>query len=148
MFVVDDPRSPEWVEEAAAAAKAKCRVAVAVFAGLEAARASRTASPAVELAQKIAASKHMKLEGYMAYSGGASHTKGWEAGARNRPNDLSGRAGDARLGEEGGPAGRRLSAADLPARTTSTRRTDLTELECGSYVFMDTAYFGGRRQDR
>ena len=34
MFVVDDPVVAGWVEEAAAASNAKCRVAVSVFAGM------------------------------------------------------------------------------------------------------------------
>ena len=122
MFVIDDPQVAGWVEDAAAAANAKCRIAVAVYAGLVR-QGIENGRPAVELAQKIAGSKHMKLEGYMAYSGGASHTKGWE----NRRKKVGRRsvriAGDSRLVEEGGPARRRSSAADLPARTTSTKRT-------------------------
>src|SRR3954451_21301900 len=35
MFVVDDSVVADWVEEAAAAAKVKCRVAVSVFAGMK-----------------------------------------------------------------------------------------------------------------
>src|SRR3954454_22755495 len=66
MFVIDDPQVAGWVEDAAAAANAKCRIAVAVYAGLVR-QGIENGRPAVELAQKIAASKHMKLEGYMAY---------------------------------------------------------------------------------
>src|SRR5688572_30339064 len=77
MFVIDDPIVADWVEEAASAANTKCRVAVAVFAGLTR-QGIENGQPAVDLAKKIASSRQIALEGYMAYSGGASHTKGWE----------------------------------------------------------------------
>src|SRR5436305_1778976 len=78
LFVADDPRVVDGVEQAAAAAKVKPRIAVAVFAGLER-QGIQNGQPAVDLAQKVVASKHMSFEGWMAYSGGASHTHGWEA---------------------------------------------------------------------
>ena len=78
MFVVDDFAVAANVEEAAATAKVKARVAVSVYAGLTR-QGIANGQPALELAQKVAASKHISFEGFMAYSGYASHTKGWEA---------------------------------------------------------------------
>jgi D-serine deaminase-like pyridoxal phosphate-dependent protein len=140
MFVIDDPQVAEWVEDAAAAANAKCRIAVAVYAGLVR-QGIENGRPAVELAQKIAGSKHMKLEGYMAYSGGASHTKGWENRRKKSADDLSGLQETLDLSKKAG-----LEAKIVSGGSTGTYNIDkennLTELECGSYVFMDTAYFG------
>ncbi len=140
MFVIDDPIVADWVEGAAAAAQAKCRVAVAVYAGL-ARQGIENGQPAIELSQKVAASKHMQLEGYMAYSGGASHTKGWEARRKKSADDLSGVQETVELAHKAG-----LPTNIISGGSTGTYNMDkengLTELEVGSYVFMDTVYHG------
>src|ERR1041384_4533040 len=74
MFVVDDPKVADWVEEAAAARNTRLRLGVSVFAGLTR-QGIANGQPAVDLAQKIAKSKRMSFEGFMAYSGAAAHTK-------------------------------------------------------------------------
>lgn len=139
MFVIDDPAVAGWVEDAARAANAKCRIAVAVFAGLTR-QGIENGRPALALAQKIAGSKHMSLEGYMAYSGGAAHTKGWEARRKKSAEDLTGLQETLDLSRKAG-----LEAKIVSGGSTGTYNIDkennLTELECGSYVFMDTGYF-------
>ncbi len=148
MFVVDDPQVLDWVEEAAAAAKVKCRIAVAVFAGMKR-QGIENGQPALALAQRIASSRHMQFEGYMAYSGGASHTKGWEARRRKSAEDLAGLQETLHLTRKAG-----LPINIVSGGSTGTYNIDkensLTELECGSYVFMDTGYFaiGGKTNDQ
>lgn len=147
VFVVDDPAVAEWVEQAAASAKTKCRIAVSVYAGLVR-QGIANGQPALELAQKVAASKQMKFEGYMAYSGAASHTKGWEARRQKSAADLAGLQETLELSRKAG-----LPVNIVTGGSTGTYNMDkdnaLTELECGSYVFMDTAYFavGGKSDD-
>ena len=94
----------DWVEQAAAASQAKCRIAVSVYAGLVR-QGIANGQPALELAQKVASSKHAKLEGYMAYSGGASHTKGSKARSKKSAEDLSGLQETLRAFPEGRSAG-------------------------------------------
>ena len=148
MFVVDDPLVMDWVEEAASAANVKCRIAVAVYAGLTR-QGIENGRPALELAQKAASSPHVIFEGYMAYSGGASHTKGWEARRKKSAEDLSGLQETLELSRKAG-----LRANIVSGGSTGTYNMDkennLTELECGSYVFMDTAYLaiGGKTNDK
>src|SRR5207247_1972200 len=89
MFVVDDPQVVDWVEQAAAAANARVRIAVSVLAGMTR-QGIDAGEPAVTLAQKVAASKRMAFEGFMAYSGGAAHTKTWEARRKRSEADLAG----------------------------------------------------------
>src|SRR4051794_22135487 len=89
MFVVDDPQVVDWVEEAAAARNTRVRVGVSVFAGLTR-QGIENGKPAVDLAQRIVGSKRIGLEGFMAYSGAASHTKTWEARRKKSSNDLAG----------------------------------------------------------
>jgi D-serine deaminase-like pyridoxal phosphate-dependent protein len=144
MFVIDDPLVFDQVEEAAAAEKAKCRIAVAVFASAER-QGIENGQPALELAQKVAGSKHMQFEGYMAYSGAASHTKGWEERRKRSSADLAGVRETVELSRKAG-----LPVGFVSGGSTGTYNIDkdngLTELECGSYVFMDTRYteIGGK----
>jgi D-serine deaminase-like pyridoxal phosphate-dependent protein len=147
MFVVDDPLVVDWVEEAAEAAKVKCRVAVSVFAGLKR-QGIENGQPAVELAQRVASSKHLAFEGFMAYSGDASHTKTWKARRERSARDLAGVQETVALAKKAG-----LPVNIVSGGSTGTYNIDkelgLTELECGSYVFMDSIYqkVGGKNND-
>jgi D-serine deaminase-like pyridoxal phosphate-dependent protein len=147
MFVIDDPSDVDEVEEAAGAAKVKARVAAAVFAGLTR-QGIANGQPALELAQKIHSSKNIQFEGFMAYSGGASHTHGWEARRQKSTTDLSGVQETVALAKKAG-----LPIGIVTGGSTGTYNIDhelgLTELECGSYVFMDSKYnkVGGKSDD-
>lgn len=147
LFVVDDARVVARVEEAAAAAKVKCRIVVSVFAGLTR-QGIANGQPAVELAQRVVSSKLLTFEGWMAYSGGASHTRGFEARKKKSADDLSGINETLALARKAG-----LPEGIVSGGSTGTYNIDhqlgLTELECGSYVFMDTLYkaIGGKGDD-
>jgi D-serine deaminase-like pyridoxal phosphate-dependent protein len=140
MFVVDDPQVVDWVEEAAAASNARLKIAVSVFAGMTR-QGIENGQPAIELAQKVAASKRMEFEGFMAYSGSAAHTKTWPARRTRSADDLAGVRETVSLARRAG-----LPVNIVSGGSTGTYNIDhengLTELEAGSYVFMDTAYFG------
>jgi D-serine deaminase-like pyridoxal phosphate-dependent protein len=148
MFVVDDPIVAGSVEQAAAAAQAKCRVAVSVYAGMKR-QGIENGQPAVDLAQKLSASKHVQFEGFMAYSGSASHTKTWPARRIQSANDLAGVQETVALARKAG-----LPVNFVSGGSTGTYNMDrefgLTELECGSYVFMDSVYrqVGGKSDDQ
>ena len=81
----------------------------------------------------------------MAYSGGAVHTKTWEARRKKSADDLAGVRETVDLARKAG-----LPVNFVSGGSTGTYNIDkdngLTELEAGSYVFMDTNYFGDRRQ--
>ncbi len=147
MFVADDAQVIDWVEEAAAVQSAKPRIAVSVFAGM-ARQGIEGGQPALELAQKISSSKRMRLEGFMAYSGGAAHTRGFEARKLKSMEVLGGVRESRDLANKAG-----LPVNIISGGSTGTynidQETGLTELECGTYVFMDTEYFivGGRDGD-
>lgn len=147
MFVVDDPKVVDLVEEAARAERVKARVAVAVFAGLKR-QGIENGQPAVDLAKKIMISKNIQLEGFMAYSGTASHTKTFAARRKQSEKDLSGVGETLALARRAG-----LPSGIVSGGSTGTYNIDkdlgLTELECGSYVFMDSLYrgVGGQSDD-
>jgi D-serine deaminase-like pyridoxal phosphate-dependent protein len=148
MFVVDDPVVVDWVEEAASTSKVKARLAVAVFAGMKR-QGIENGQPAVDLARRISESRHLQLEGFMAYSGAASHTKGWESRRKQSANDLAGVQESVALAKKAG-----LPVNIVSGGSTGTYNIDkelgLTELECGSYVFMDSIYrgIGGKENDQ
>src|SRR5713101_10989 len=147
MFVVDDAQVVDWVEEAAAARNTKVRIAVSVYAGM-ARQGIEGGKPALELAQKVSSSKRMQFEGFMAYSGRAAHTKGFEARKKFSLDVLAGVRESRDLAKKAG-----LPVNIMSGGSTGTynidHQTGLTELESGTYVFMDTEYciVGGQDGD-
>ena len=135
--IVDDPWQADQLDEAAAAAHTKVNVIVDIFAGLQ--RAGIEPGPkALALAQKLAGKKNLKFNGLMAYSGIASHTKGWEARRAQSMKDIAGMLETADLCKKAG-----LPVEIKSGGSTGTYNIDpghLTELQAGSYMFMDTGY--------
>jgi D-serine deaminase-like pyridoxal phosphate-dependent protein len=144
--VVDDPRVADHLNEAAGVAGVKMNVAVDVFAGLTR-QGIEPGEKALALAQRVASSKNLRLAGLMAYSGNASHTKTWSARKKRSEDDLAGMLHTAELCKKSG-----LPVEIRTGGSTGTYNIDpqmLTELQCGSYVFMDTLYrrIGGKSSD-
>jgi D-serine deaminase-like pyridoxal phosphate-dependent protein len=148
MFVVDDAQVLQWVTEAAAAANTKLRIAVSVDANMPR-QGIENGQAALELAQKVHSAKRVQFEGFMAYSGGAAHTKVWTNRRKRSSDDLAGVRESVALAKKSG-----LPVNIVTGGSTGTYNIDhdngLTELEAGSYVFMDTAYFsiGGQDDDK
>ncbi len=137
-FVIDDPIVFNWVEQAAEAENAKPKVLISVDAAL-ARQGIQNGQPALQLAQKIASSKHMQFEGVMAYAGVAAHTRGFEARRERSRKDMAGPRETVDLCKKAG-----LPVNVFTGGSTGTYNIDqevgLTELEVGSYVFMDMRY--------
>jgi D-serine deaminase-like pyridoxal phosphate-dependent protein len=138
-FVIDDPLVFDWLEQSAAAENARLKILVSVFAGLSR-QGIENGQPALELAQKVSSSKRMQFDGIMAYSGGAAHTHGWEQRREKSAKDLADARETVELCKKAG-----LPVNIFTGGSTGTYNIDheigLTELEAGSYVFMDTRYF-------
>lgn len=147
MFVSDDPQVVDWVEQAAEAHNAKVRILVSVYAGL-ARQGMPGGQPAVDLAKKVASSKHMQFEGFMAYSGNAAHVKGFEARKKASMEVLAGVRESKDLALKAG-----LPVNIMSGGSTGTYNIDhatgLSELQAATYVYMDTDYFtvGGEDGD-
>lgn len=106
--------------------------------------------PALELAQQMAKLGPLQLRGLQAYAGHASHVGGFEARkAASRKaltqaletRDLLARAGFNVTILSGGSTGTYNIDSDIPG---------VTELQCGSYLFMDLDYrrIGGKDAER
>jgi D-serine deaminase-like pyridoxal phosphate-dependent protein len=143
--VVDDPLSADWLQQAAAAERVKLRTAVDVYAGLTR-HGIEPGQPALELAKQVDGAKNLKLIGLMGYSGGAAHTHGWEARKLKSQQDTAGLLETAGMARRAG-----LPVEIVTGGSTGTYNIDsdkgLTELQAGSFVFMDTLYrhIGGRQ---
>jgi D-serine deaminase-like pyridoxal phosphate-dependent protein len=135
--IVDDPVMADQLDLAAAAARAKVNVVVDIFAGLKRA-GIEPGQKALKLAQLISGKKNLLFQGLMAYSGTASHTNGWEARRTKSMEDIRGMLETAELCKKSG-----LPVNIRSGGSTGTYNIDpghLTELQAGSYMFMDTGY--------
>ena len=145
--VLDDPITLDALEEALAAAHTKMNVIVDVYAGLDR-QGCPPGETALHLAQKVDQCKHMKLAGIMGYSGGASHTHGWEARKKKSTDDVAAMLDTVDLCRKSG-----LPVEIITGGSTGTYNIDtenhLTELQAGSYIFMDTLYrqIGGKNDE-
>lgn len=138
MLVADDPETVALLNEAAGAVGAKVLVLADIFAGLTR-HGHAPGEAGLALAQKIDQAKHLRFAGIMGYSGGASHTKGWTARQAKSRQDVVPVVETARLCQKAG-----LDTRIITGGSTGTYNIDqalgLTELQAGSYVFMDSLY--------
>jgi D-serine deaminase-like pyridoxal phosphate-dependent protein len=139
MLSVGHPREVELLSEAAEAAGVNVDVLVDVDVG-DRRTGILPGQPALELAQQIARTKRLRLRGVQSYAGLASHVVGFEA-RRERSREVLAKAVETRelLGKAG------FDAAILSGGSTGTYNIDsaiqgMTELQVGSYVFMDVDY--------
>src|SRR5437868_11292658 len=98
--------------------------------------------PALALARQITQAPHLAFGGLQAYHGSAQHLRGWEERCQA-------------IGEAAEKAGRTRDllarhGIECPAGTGTFEFESAsgvyTELQCGSYIFMDADY--GRNRDR
>ncbi|MFC0409067.1 DSD1 family PLP-dependent enzyme [Roseomonas elaeocarpi] len=140
----DAPEAVPLLEEAAAAAGHRLGVLVEIDVG--AGRCGVAPGPeAVALAERIAASPHLRFGGLQAYHGGAQH--------RRRPEERRAAIGGAAEAVRRTLEQLRQRGLDCPivgGAGTGTFELELetglwTEIQAGSYVFMDADY--GRNEE-
>ena len=143
--VVDDPLVANWLQEAAEEEGVKVRVAVDVFAGLTR-HGIAPGESAVELGKKVSASKNLKLIGFMGYSGTASHTHGFEERKKKSKDDLAGLMESVSAARKSGLPVEIVTGGSTGTYNIDAESKGLTELQAGSFVFMDTLYrhIGGK----
>ena len=141
----DDPSQIRALDEAAGEAAVTLPVYVEVNMGGNRCGVE-PGEPALSLAQQITQAPHLAFGGLQAYHGSAQHLRGWEERrqAIARAADKAGRTRDL-LARHG------IECATVTGAGTGTLRSKsasgvYTELQCGSYIFMDADY--GRNLDR
>lgn len=145
MVVVDNLANARDLNDAAGAAKLKLDLFLDIDPG---SRRTGVAAgdDAVALAESIAKLPNVRLRGIHAYSGASAHVKGWEARRAHSLSVMTPAAETfARMKKMG------LPLEILSGGSTGTYNIDpavegMTELQVGSYVFMDIEYrdIGGR----
>jgi len=143
--VVDDPLSAEWLQAAAAAEGLKVRTVVDVYAGLTRHGIERGA-PALDLAKQVDSSKNLKLVGMMGYAGGAAHTHGWNERMKKSREDTAGMLETVAAARSAGLRMDIVTGGSTGTYNIDSENKGLTELQAGSFVFMDTLYrdIGGK----
>ena len=101
---------------------------------------------AYALGRSMAGSRHLKFRGIQAYSGGSSHVEGWEARARHSREAMGRAVAMRRRLEVEGIAVEILSGGSSGTYNIDGTLEGVTELQAGSYVFMDVGYrkIGGK----
>jgi len=139
MVVVDHLQQAAWYDQAAAAANRKLDVLVDLDVG-DHRTGAHTPEDAAEIAEAVDQAAHLELRGIQAYSVLGSHAGGLDE--RKRVSAESFRIASRALGIL---LRRGLSTEIVTGGSTGTWEidtavADLTELQAGSYVFMDLAY--------
>ncbi len=147
MLSLGHARQAELLNDAAGQARVTVDVLIDVDVG-DRRTGILPGEPALELARLVARSKHLRLRGIQAYAGHASHVVGF-AQRDKVSREAMGRAVATR--ELFAKAG--LNVTILSGGSTGTYNIDstirgVTELQVGSYVFMDVDYrrIGGRNE--
>jgi 3-hydroxy-D-aspartate aldolase len=139
MVVVDHAQQAAWYNQAAAAAGRKLDVLVDLDVG-DHRTGARSREQALELAEAVDQAPHLELRGLQAYSVAGSH-----AGGRDERERISRRVFRG-VGEVTGAMLRRGLPCDIVSGGSTgtwdidTAAAELTELQAGSYIFMDLAY--------
>jgi D-serine deaminase-like pyridoxal phosphate-dependent protein len=139
MAVVDHPQQAEQLSEAAQAAKVQLNIMIDIDPG-----GRRTGiepgEKAVSLAKKVDQLPNLKLRGVHGYSGPSSHVEGFEARSEHSAKVMGPVIESFRAMQRAG-----LPAEIMSGSSTGTYNIDpsfdgMTEMQVGSYVFMDVDY--------
>jgi D-serine deaminase-like pyridoxal phosphate-dependent protein len=145
MLAVGHVREAELLAEAAEATKVNLDVLVDLDVG-DKRTGCLPGEPAVELARQIAAFKRLNIRGVQAYAGHASHTVGFEARQRVSREAMGKAAATKALLLKAGFDAQILSGGSTGTYNIDSAVEGVTELQVGSYVFMDVDYrrIGGK----
>ena len=138
IFVVDNTQNAKDLNDAAGAAKLKLNVAIDLLVGKR--TGIQPGQPALGLAQSISQLPNLKLAGIQAYSGNSSHVKGFEARKKASQEWMGQAVETRRLLESSGVPCPWLSGGSTGTYNIDSDIDGITELQPGSFVFMDQGY--------
>jgi D-serine deaminase-like pyridoxal phosphate-dependent protein len=143
---VDDPAQIAALDEAAAeAGVASLPVHVEINMGGNRCGVE-PGEPALDLARRIGDSRRLRFAGLQAYHGSAQHLRGWEERRQAIAGAVEKAATTRDLLSANGIACDNITGAGTGTFEFEAGSGVYTELQCGSYVFMDADY--GRNLDR
>ncbi len=141
----DDPGQVRALEEAACEARVRLPVYVEVNMGGNRCGVE-PGEPALALAREIVAMPHLAFAGLQAYHGSAQHLRGWDERRRAIAAAADKAARTCEFIERSGIPCPAVTGAGTGSFEFEAASGVYTELQCGSYVFMDADY--GRNRDR
>jgi len=137
IFVADDAGAVHALEAAAARLGTSMQVAVDLYFG-------RTGvppgEPARDLARVIEKCRHLRFAGLQAYDAAASHTLGFAARRARTADTMAQAVATRRLIEADGLPCPMVSAGSTGSYNFDAELAGLTELQPGSFIFMDVDY--------
>jgi len=139
MLAVGNQREASLLAEAADAARLDIPVLIDLDVG-DRRTGSLPGEPAVELARQIARSKRLQIQGVQAYAGHASHTVGFEARQQTSRTAMAKAVETKALLQKAGFDAKTLSGGSTGTYNIDSAIDGVTELQVGSYVFMDVDY--------
>lgn len=148
MAVVDNPLHAEQLAQAARAAK--CTLNILVDIDPAGRRTGVAPGPgAVELAKKVDGLDGLRLRGVHGYSGASAHVTGFSERAAHSREVMGPVLASFEAMREAGLPVEIMSGASTGTYNIDSEFDQMTELQVGSYVFMDVDYrrIGGRSGD-
>src|SRR5687768_9261168 len=139
MLSVGHAREAQLLAQAAEAAKVNLDVLVDLDVG-DRRTGSLPGQPAVELAKLISQSKNLTIRGVQSYAGHASHTVGFENRQRVSREAIAKAVETKALLKKAGFDAQILSGGSTGTYNIDSAIDGMTELQVGSYVFMDVDY--------
>ena len=138
MICVDNAQNAADLNEAAAAEKMKLNLAIDLF--VSGRTGIKTGQPALSLAQSIAGMKSVRLAALQAYAGNASHRNGFEARRDFSREVMAPAVETRRMIEKAGIECPMLTGGSTGTYNIDTDIDGMTEIQPGSFVFMDIDY--------
>lgn len=139
LAVVDNALHAEQLEEAAAAAKTTLNIMIDIDP-IGRRTGILPGDDALGLAEKIMKLPHLKLRGVHAYSGASSHVQGFEARKEHSARVMQGPIESFLRMQKAGMPVEILSGGSTGTYNIDPSLRAMTELQVGSYVFMDVDY--------
>lgn len=138
IVAVEDSSNVEDLSEAASAAGAELGVIVEVNVGMD--RCGVDSDEAVDLAKHIANSPGLRFDGLMGYEGHTVAERDYEIRKTEAEKAMSVLTGTADHIRAAGMEVKVVSAAGTGTYSITGQVDGVTELQCGSYIFMDGDY--------
>ncbi len=139
MVVVDDPRNVEELQRAASVAGIHMTTLIDLDIGQNR-TGVQPGDPALRLAESIARAKNLRLRGICAYAGHAAHVAGFQERRASSGRALAQALATRDLLRRNGHDIEILSGASTGTYNIDSYIDGMTELQSGSYVFMDVEY--------
>ncbi len=141
MLSIGHKRQAELVASAAELAKVHLNVLVDLDVG-DKRTGCLPGTPAVELARHIARSRNLSVRGVQAYAGFASHVVGFEKRRQTSFEAIAKAVETKNMLRQAGFDAEILSGGSTGTYNIDSHIEGMTELQVGSYIFMDVNYRG------